>query len=596
MRGAERAAAPIARATVALVAAAAAAGALAQSGRGAGARGGEGAGYVERPAQLEPAIAVSRDGMVVSGTAAASRAGALVLARGGNAVDAAVATAFALGVSEPMASGLGGQTFVLLRRADGRAVAIDGSCRVPGRVRTAELEAARSSSEMRYVQGHRAVAVPGSLAALAYALERYGTMSLAGVLAPAIELAELGYTLSPTALSEVEIIAPWLWFQEYVTSMFLDPRGAVRGPDHVYCAPDLAATLRAVAGQGAGAFYRGEIGLRIERDMVANGGYVRLSDLALVRAVEVEPLRDTYRGLEVLCFPTPGGGGSLLEMLHILEAFPRELLAGDSVDRLHLLIEAARIVKADGQSERVPLALRDHVLRDRGRAAARARLVRFDRALRDAEITGEPEPVYRSLGTTQVSVADRHGNVVALAQTLGAFFGADVATPGLGFLYNANLNAFDFANPMSPHFAAPGRAPVTTMTPTIVLARGAPVLVLGSAGSDRIVPSIAAVISAVADRGLDARGAVASPRALWGASWGDARPWVELAGEVTPDKADALEARGFWGLARLGFPAPWFDLSIFGGTNAVAVDHAAGTFTGVPDPRRQGAASAPVPN
>ena len=281
-------------------------------------------------------------------------------------------------------------------------------------------------------------------------------------------------------------------------------------------------------------------------------------------------------------------------MLHILESFPRQLLQGDSLDRLHLLIETARIVKTDSQTSRLPMAIRDTHLSDRRTAGERARLIRFDRALLPAEISGEAPSPCMALGTTQVSVADRFGNVVALAQTLGAFFGADVATPGLGFLYNSNLNAFDFTSPMSPFYVVPGRAPMTTMTPTILLRNGKPLLVLGSARSDRIVPSMVSVISGVADRGLDPCEAVASPRALWGASWGDPRPWVELAGEITPDRARALEEKGFTNLFRLEFPARWFDLSIFGGTNAVVIDPRSGSFVGVPDPRRQGSAAAPV--
>ena len=564
-----------------------------QTSRTVGGRSPDQAGYAESPYQLRPAVAVSRDGMVVSGTEAASRAGASILERGGNAVDAAVAVAFALGVTEPMTSGLGGQTFILLLRGDGRAVAIDGSCRVPGRVNAAELQAARAVAEAHYIQGHRSVAVPGSLAALAHALSRYGTMGLDEVLQPAIELADFGYHLSATAESEIEVVAPWLLFQEYVASMFLGLRGEARGPGHLYCASDLAETMRTIAHLGPDEFYRGSIAREIEADMVRHGGYVRAADLAVVRATEVAPLRDTYRHLEVLCFPAPGGGGSLLEMLHILETFPPELLAGESVNRLHLLVEAARIVKADGQSEQVPAAIRDRWLRDRRRAMDRARLIRFDRALRPDEITRKGPVPYQALGTTQVSVADRYGNVVALAQTLGAFFGSDVATPGLGFIYNANLNAFDFSNPMSPQYAAAGRAPTTTMTPAIVLENGKPLLVLGSAGSDRIVPSMVAVISGVADRGLGLCEAVASPRALWGESWGDPKPWVELAGEITSERAEALAARGFENLYRLEFPAPWFGLSIFGGTNSIAIDPASGRFTGVPDPRRQGSAAAP---
>ncbi len=550
-------------------------------------------GYAESPYQLWPIEVVSPDGMVVSGSEEASRAGARILAAGGNAIDAAVTAALVLGVTEPMTSGLGGQTFILIYLEDGRTATIDGSCRVPGHVRPAELQKARAAAERQYISGYGSVAVPGSLAALALALERYGTITLAEALAPAIEAAEYGFRLSSTGASEVEIVAPWLRQQDYAASLFLKDFTGTWGPDHLYCAADLATTLRRIAASGPDEFYRGRIADEIEADMKRNGGYLRKADLATLRAAEGRPLRDGYRGLDVLCFPAPGGGGSLLEMLHILESFPQQLLERDSLERLHLLIEAARIVKIDSQASRLPTAIRDSHLKDRRLAAERAGLIRFDRALLPAEISREAPPPYLALGTTQVSVADRYGNVVALAQTLGAFFGADVATPGLGFLYNSNLNAFDFVNPRSPHFVVPGRAPMTTMTPAILLKDGKPFLVLGSAGSDRIVPSMAAVISGVADRGLGPCEAVACPRALWGASWGDPKPWVELAGEITEDRARALEERGFANLFRLEFPARWFDLSIFGGTNVVVVDPRSGSFVGVPDPRRQGSAAAP---
>jgi gamma-glutamyltranspeptidase/glutathione hydrolase len=581
-----RAGAAIASALTALAAAAAAPGAAAPPERPPG--------YVASPAQLRPAAVTSRSGMVVTGSEAASRAGAAVLDAGGNAVDAAVAAAFVLGVSEPMTSGLGAQTLILIHRADGADVTIDGSCRVPGKVDTRALHADREAAERGYIQGYHGIAVPGSLAALAYAIDRFGTKSLRDVMTPAIALAQSGYRLNATTAAEIDLISSYLLVQDYTASLFLKGVAEPWPADHLYCADDLATTLRRVAMAGPNEFYRGRIADEIDADMVKNGGYLRKTDLLTMRAREGRPLRGRYRDLELLTFPSPGGGGSLLEMLHILEAFPSELLRGDSVDRLHLLIEAAHIAKLDVETSRLPGALLDQQLGDRRRAAERAHMVRFDRALRTEEIVRETPDRYFALGTTQVSVTDRFGNVVALAQTLGAFFGADVATPGLGFLYNSNLNAFSYTDPTSPHYAAAGRAPMTTIAPTIVLRRGQPVVVLGSAGSDRVVPSMVAVISAIADRGEELAAAVATPRALWGASWSEPRPWLELAGEITPEKADVLESRGFVDMVRLSFPAQWFDLSIFGGTNAVAIDPATGAFTGVPDPRRQGFAAAPA--
>ncbi|HVN75671.1 MAG TPA: gamma-glutamyltransferase, partial [Thermoanaerobaculaceae bacterium] len=309
------------------------------------------------------------------------------------------------------------------------------------------------------------------------------------------------------------------------------------------------------------------------------------------RAIERRPLRGTYRGLDVIAFPYPGGGGALLELLNILEGFPEELLQKDSLDRLHLLVEAARIAWTDGQTSLLPLQLLDHQLSDKRWAAQRAKLIRFDRALLPAEISGEAVDPHLAVGTTQVSVVDRWGNVVGLAQTLGGFFGATVATPGLGFIYNSNLNAFSFTNPLNPHYLAPGRVPMTAMTPTVILKNGKPLLVLGSAGSDRVVPTMVSVITGIADRGLSPCEAVAAPRAVWGSNWSEPKAFVELAGEITPERVDALEKQGYQGLYRQMFPARWMDLSAFGGTNTVAVDPVTGLLIGIPDPRRSGAAS-----
>ncbi len=551
------------------------------------------AGYVADPEQIRTVEVRSNDGMVACGSPEAARAGAAVLAAGGNAIDAAVVTAFALGSSEPVTSGIGGQASILIYLKDGRSVAIDGSCVVPALANPAELQAIRNVGTVR---GYKSVAVPGTLAALAYALERYGTMSLADALAPAIDIAEFGFHMNTSELANVETYAAKIQRGGYLADTFLKEFTGLWPPEHVFCSGDLAATLRRIARLGPGEFYRGRIADEIDADMAANGGYVRKADLVQVRAIERPPLRGRYRGLDVITFPYPGGGGSLLEMLNILESFPPELLRGDSLDRLHLLLEAERITLHDTFSPTVPLPLYDHELADRRRGAQRASIIRFDRALRAKEI-GEatPDPFF-VIGTTQVSVADRDGNVVALTQTVGASLGSGVATPGLGFAYNSNLDAFDYVNPRSPFYLAPGKVPMTTLTPTIVLRSGKPFLAFGSAGSERIVPSMAVVLSAIADRGDDLGRAVATPRVVCGfGTMGQTKGYLELAGEITPERAGALERQGFFDMYRQGFPARWIDLMVFGGTNAVQIDSATHTFVGVGDPRRQGVAVAPRP-
>ena len=548
-------------------------------------------GYVADPPQLRAVEVRSNGGMVVCGAPEAAEAGAAVLAAGGNAVDAAVTTALALGSAEPVTSGIGGQAFLLVRFADGRAVAVDGSCVVPALASAAELQAIRNVGD---VLGYKSVAVPGALAALAYALERYGTIPLARALAPAIDIAEFGFRMNTTELANVETYADKLRNGGYLAGVFLDSFTGLWPPEHVFCDGELAETLRRIARRGPADFYRGRIADEIDADMRKNGGYVRKSDLVQVRAVEHRPLRGRYRGLEVITFPYPGGGGALLEMLGILGSFPPELLRGDSVDRLHLLLEAGKITLHDAFSPTMPLPLYDRERADPKYAAGRARLIRFDRALRLCELSQVPPEPFFAVGTTQVSVADRFGNVVALTQTIGPSLGAGVATPGLGFTYNANLDAFDYTNPLSQFYLAPGKVPMTTMAPTIVLKDGRPLLVFGSAGSERIAPSMAVVLSAIADRGDDLLQAQMTPRVVWGlGDQNSQRGYLELAGEITPERAKELARRGFEDMYRQGFPARWIDLMVFGGTNAVMIDPATHTFVGVADPRRQGVAVAP---
>jgi len=551
-------------------------------------------GYVRSPEQLTPPQVVSTRGVVVSGSEDASRAGAAVLEAGGNAVDAAVAAAFALGVTEPMTSGLGSETLILIRMADGRLRAIDGSSFVPNLANPDELHRLRDAAPRGYLQDYKSIAVPGSLAALSYAVQHYGTKPLPEVMAPAIDLADFGFKMTVTSTAEIEGLAHFLRPHEHLADLLLRNFTEAWGPDHVFCGAELAATLRRIAASGPDEFYRRSIADEINADMTLHEGYIRKADLVTVRAIERQPIRDTYRGLEVISFPSPGGGASLVELLHILEQFPPTLLHDESLDRLHLLIEAARIAWVDVQDSKRPPFLLDRHLTDRAWAAERAKLIRFDRTLRPDEISGETIEPYLTLGTTQVSVVDRWGNVVGLAQTLGGFFGACVITPGLGFIYNSNLNAFSFTNPSDPHYAVPGRAVMTALTPTIILKEGRPILVVGSAGSERVIPTLASVVTSVADRNLGPREAVGAPRAMWGTNWGDPRAFVELAGEITPEKVDALEKRGFKDIYRLMFPARWMDISAFGGTNSVFIDPATGVATGVADPRRSGGAAAPA--
>ncbi len=540
----------------------------------------------ELPAELRTVEVVSRDGMVVASTPEAAQAGAAVLASGGNAVDAAVAVGFALGASDMASAGLGGQAYLLIRLADGRATAVDGSAQAPRLASREELQHLRDA-DLAY--GHRMAAAPGMLAALAYALERYGTKPLPSVMAPAIAIAETGSRHTLTQRGFIEAYLQRILSFDSLRPLILKDGVDLWEPEHVFCYPDLATTMRRIAALGPREFYTGETAARIEADMEASGGYLRRSDLAQVRPVERPPVRASYRGHEVLGFPLPGAGGTLLAALAILEHFPAELVAGDSLDRLQLLVEAVRIAMIDAADRRFPPALLELRQMSPQHAAERAKLVRFDRALFDDEIGDASQRGWFERDTTHFSVADRFGNVVAATLSLGRGWGACVATPGLGFPYNALLEGFDYQDAGSPAYLQPGARPRTTKAPTIVLRDGRPRLLVGSAGSTRIPSSTLAPIVNVIDAGMPLGAAVARPRVLW--SGNELRKvYIEIAGEITAERADALAARGYPIMYRQLFPGDAVKLRDFGSVNAVLIDHERGVFVGVGDPRRQGVA------
>lgn len=326
--------------------------------------------------------------------------------------------------------------------------------------------------------------------------------------------------------------------------------------------------------------------------MIANGGWLRRGDLALMKAEIGEPVRGRYRGMEVLSFPLPLRGASVVEALGILDRFPQELLRTDSVDRLHLLIEACRLAHADSTPVRRPPRLPDELATDPDYIAARAALIRLDRALSDHEVSPDPLSLLAMEGTTQVSVADDAGNVVSLTQTLGNTFGAAVGTAGFGFAYNNLVFAFEYQDPRVWRHLKPFQAPQTAMAPSILLEGGRPFLVLGSAGSERIPSIVVNVVSAVVDKGLPPCEAMAAPRALWG-GFLERRVYLELVDPITAEQVDALAKRGFTVQDRRTYPATPGELTLYGGSNAVFIDPADGTIVGVGDPRRQGVAMAP---
>jgi gamma-glutamyltranspeptidase/glutathione hydrolase len=538
-------------------------------------------------------VVSSPRGMVVSSSAEASRAGIEMLAAGGNAIDAAVATALALGVTEPGGSGLGGATFMLVRLASGATVAIDGAAVAP---RSVDRGALLEMWEKNRFYGHRVAAVPGTLGALVHALERYGTKTFQETLRPAVELADAGVALSSSQRMFIDYYFWKIRDSEYLCSLFLKDCFDLFEPEHVHCVDDLAWTLHRLADAGPAEFYRGEIAARLDRDMAASGGFVRRQDLSLARPAERSPVRGSYRGFEVLSYPTPAGGAAVVGTLNILDTFPTEVMS-DPVRRIHLTTDAARIALSAALPGVGSLRTADREAQDRQAARRRASAIRADRALYQREVNPTPARAWQGKNTTHVSVADAYGNVVSMTQSLGRQFGAGVATPGLGFIHNSFLEGYEFANPRHDAFVSPAKPAWAAMAPTIVLRDGKPFLLLGSSGSNSIPTILAGVVVNLVDLGASLGEAVTAARAVWSGDVED-KLFLEMVEPITPAVAEKLRALGFSNVKEVVYPPAPTDMWHFGSVNALLIDPRDSTLLGIGDPRRQGIAVGldPVPS
>lgn len=510
--------------------------------------------------RVPAAVAISRGGMVVSGSRYATEAGVRMLERGGNAIDAAVAAAFGLAVAEPTQSGVGGRTQILIRLADGTVHGIDGTTEVPS--------AYDASTAPQGEHGHGAVGIPGTVAALARALEEHGSLPLATVIAPAAGWAREGIALSPGEARRIAEVAPELGPGSEVARVFLGSDGAPLTPGDTLVQPDLASVLETLARDGAEAFYRGDIARRIAADMSVNGGFVSGGDLAGYRAVDSEIGRGRFGDTEVAGTYLPASGVTVIEILQVLDrvgvdAADRERWVAALVETLLAGFEDREIAQ-EWPAARAVAWLTSDSLAERRAAGVRTALHEMETSSRPRD--GAVPALARDDGseppfTTHVSVADTLGNVVSLTQSLGPTLGARVVTPGLGFLYASTLGGYLTGG-------GPGHRPWSSQAPLIVLRSGRPVLVIGGAGARRILSALVSTLARVVEGGVDLEEALRAPRL-----------------HPTGDRVEVQEG---WGVAdalgRLGFRVVSREPSYFARLNAVEI-LPDGTFRGVGEPR-----------
>jgi len=508
-------------------------------------------------------------GVVCTNHPLASAAGAEVLAAGGNAVDAAIASLCALTVVEPMMVGILGGGVAHLRLADGRHVVVDGLSTAPaaafdGMYRMAEGAGpeAREAADRSNAVGALAVAVPGALLAWARTLERYGTWPLADVLEPATRLAVRGFTVTPYLSDAIGDCHADLARDPDLGARFL-PDGAPLRPGTRLVQAEYAETLRSIARDGPGALHGGALGARLVESLAAGGGIITLDDLRRAAPVERAPVVASYRGFEVHAPPPPSSAGvHMAQMLNILEGFDLRALGFGTAQTTHLLAEVLKIAfadravaTADPAFVEVPVAR----LTSKGHAAARRAAIRADRAQ-----DWSPDPALReSPNTTHVTVADAAGNVVASTQTINSLFGARIGIPGTGMIANNYMLNFE-PRPRGALSIAPGKRVFTSMAPSIVTRNGRPRWALGQPGGLRIFGSTMQAIINLIDHGMDLQRAVEAPRA-WTQGF-----TLELEPAFPGEVAEALASRGH-AIQRVR--------TIGGGLNAIEF-HDDGSMTG----------------
>ncbi len=567
---------------------------------------------------------VSGGGLVAAQEARAAAVGASMLRQGGNAVDAAVATCFALAVTLPQAGNLGGGGFLVLWLPQsaakqslapavpigrGQAVALNFRETAPLAVRPELfLQADGSVDRAKATRSLLSTGVPGTVAGLTLAQGRYGRLPLKAVMAPAIELAERGFPVGVELAASLAAAEPLLKADPTSRRQFFKPGGQFYRPGEILRQADLARSLRRIAEQGAPGFYGGPVARALEGLMAQRGGLIRSADLAAYRARWQAPLQGRFRGYQVVTMPPPSGGGiTLLQLLNVLEPLDLPATGANSAATIHRLVEAMNLAYRDrnrllGDPDQVAMPLEQ--LQSSAYATLQRSRLDLQRHRPASQLEADPTALGGSSNTTHVSVADRQGGLVAVTTTLNGAFGNGISVPGAGFLLNNELDDFSLKPGSANGYGlvqgavnaiAPGRRPLSSMSPTLVFRpSGEPLLATGSPGGSRIITTVLQVLLNRLAFGLNLASSVAAPR-IHSQLWPDQ---ISIEEGLSPDTRRLLEAMGHklvavpaMGSANSVEVLPAKDAPA--GPGVVSRRALSGGSLGVADPRRRDAAAVP---
>ena len=495
----------------------------------------------------------AENGMVVTAQHLATRIGVDVLKDGGNAIDAAVAVGYALAVVYPAAGNLGGGGFMTVHLADGRKSFLDFREKAP-LAASANMYLDQSGNVVKGLStdGHLAVAVPGTVHGLEMSLARYGTMKRAALIAPAIRYAQDGFALDQGDV-DMLVTASAAFRRDAASGAIFLNQGAPFAVGQRLVQKDLAATLRLISDKGVDGFYKGPVGTAIAAASAAGKGLITQADLDRYKTRELAPIECDYRGYHIVSAPPPSSGGVVVcEILNVLEGYPLTELGFRSAQAVHYQIEAMRHAYMDRNSYLGDPDFVDNPLArllDKGYAGQIRAAIDPARAGVSKEIKPGVPP-HEGSNTTHYSIVDRFGNAVSVTYTLNEWFGAKVTVPTTGVLLNNEMDDFT-SKPGVPNLyglvqgqanaIAPGKRPLSSMSPTIVTKDGKPVMVLGTPGGSRIITAVLHAIINVIDYGMNVQEAVDAPR--FHQQWLPETTSVETFA-LSPDTLQLLEAKG----------------------------------------------------